>query len=85
MKHLSSYPNVYNSCLVWLRRDGFELSYDRAREVWFARKADVALEADNPIELIGLAALCERCQTTADGEYWWKIDFPDILGELDPE
>ena len=85
MSLLSSYPNVWNVCLVLLRRDGFSLAHNQANDTWTAEKNGYSFLADNPIELLGLAAIYERLKPAQDREYWWQILEPDILGELDPE
>ena len=85
MSQLSSYPNVYNTCLVWLDRDGFELSYDKVREMWCAKNDSISLQADNPIELLGLAAIWQKTRPKSEGEYWWQISEPNFLSKLDPE
>jgi hypothetical protein len=84
MKRLSSYPNVYNTCLVLLERSGFKLRLERATETWFAEKDNIVLQADNPIELLGLSAVTKDIPFS-DDEYWWKIDEPNLLSLHDPE
>jgi hypothetical protein len=85
MTDLSSYPNVYNTCLVIIERRGFKLSYDRTAEAWFAEKRGFTLRADNPAELLGIVSIFEEIEPVEHGEYWWKIDEPDLLSKLDPE
>jgi len=82
---LSSYPNVFNSCLVILQRKGFALSYETETDSWLAEINGFKFKADNPIELLGLAAIYEDRRPEADSEYWWQINNPYLLGELDPE
>lgn len=82
---LSSYPNVYNTCPVILQRKGFSLSHEKETDSWFAEISTFKLKADNPIELLGLAAIYEEQKPKSDSEYWWQISAPDLLGELDPE
>ena len=62
MSQLSSYPNVFNTCLVLLRREGFDLSYDKVHDSWQAEKDGFSFRADNPIELLGLTAIYEKMQ-----------------------
>ncbi len=85
MTQLSSYPNVFNTCLVILRRDGFDLAYDKTTDAWSAEKEGFSFRADNPIELLGLAAIYQKLQPKEQREYWWKIDKPNVLAELDPK
>jgi hypothetical protein len=82
---LSSYPNVYNSCLVILQRKGFALSYEKETDTWLAEIKGFKFKADNPIELLGLTAIYEDRKPESDSEYWWQINSPYLLGELDPE
>jgi|JI6StandDraft_1071083.scaffolds.fasta_scaffold457332_2 hypothetical protein len=76
---LSSYVNVYNTCLVLLDRQGYALRCEMPQEVWFAEKEGFIFRADNPIELLGLVTIRQELKPTADTEYWWKLDEPDLL------
>ncbi len=82
---LSSYPNVYNTCLVLLRRSGYQITYDRANDSWSAQKHEYFFRADNPIELLGLTTIYQEIQPQDGKEYWWMINEPNVLAELDPE
>ena len=79
---LSSYLNVYNTCLVLLRRKGYELVLEKP-ETWIAKKDGFVFRADNPIELLGLVGIREELKPTADVENWWKLDEPNVLAELE--
>lgn len=85
MNQLSSYPNVYNTCLVLLRQFGYQLVYEKDRDVWLCEKDGFRFRADNPIELLGLASIHRYIGPSENVEYWWKLSEPDILSELDPE
>jgi len=85
MPDLSSYPNVYNTCLVLIERRGFKLSYDRVADAWYAAKDGFTLRADNPSELLGIVTIFEELKPNTHDEYWWKIDEPNLLSQLDPE
>ena len=67
-----------------LEKKGFSLRFDESREWWFAKKEDWEFMADDPIQLLGLVSIYEHHSPTDKTEYWWKIDEPDLLGELDP-
>ncbi len=83
MPRLSSYPNVYNTSLVLLQRRGFALGYNKSDDTWTATKDRFELMADNPMELLGLAAILQESNPAPNaGEYWWKIDEPDLLTAL---
>ena len=88
---LSSHINVWNTCLHILRARGYTLavigdpepdgSYPVTKS-WVAMKDRFNLTADNPIELLGLAAVSEFTGPTQYRPYWWKLDGPDITAEL---
>jgi hypothetical protein len=59
------------------------LTYDKDTDVWRAERDGFSFQADNPIELIGLASIYLKLQPKEAKEYWWRINDPDIIGELD--
>jgi hypothetical protein len=86
-----SYPNVWNSCLLLARAKGFSIKLtgnpDQQGSIsccrWVASKEDrTELTADNPIELAGLIALYEYHRPKQDASYWWRIDGPNLVEEL---
>lgn len=90
---LTSYPNVWNSCLIVLREQGFKLQllgepgphrlWDYC--LWRATIGDFVLTASNPIELLGLATIYERQnekQPQHPRDNWWRVDGPDLASEL---
>jgi hypothetical protein len=85
MTQLSSYPNVYNTCLVLLQRRGYKIAYEKAQDVWVCEKDGFVFRGDNPIELLGLTSVYQDIKPSANVEYWWQISSPNILAELDPE
>ena len=85
MNQLSSYPNVYNTCLVLLRQHGFQLTYVKEQDVWLCEKDGFQFRADNPIELLGLTTIYQNVKPKENVEYWWRISEPDVFSELDPE
>ena len=85
MNQLSSYPNVYNTCLVLLQRQGYELTYEKGQDVWSCEKNGFRFRADNPIELLGLASIHQSINPKDNVEYWWQINAPNLLSKLDPE
>lgn len=86
---LFSYHNVWNTCLLILRERGYRLFLVGSDEpelishcTWNAERAGIMLRADNPIELLGLAAILEYHQPIAEVPYWWRVDGPSIVEEL---
>ena len=79
---LSSYPNVYNTCLIILQRRGFKLRCELPAENWIAEKSGFTFLADNPIELLGLVGIHDELRPESDTDDWWKIEKPDIHQEL---
>jgi hypothetical protein len=53
--------------------------------MWCAKNDSISLQADNPIELLGLAAIWQKTRPKSEGEYWWQISEPNFLSKLDPE
>ena len=84
MADLSAYLNVYNTALVVLTRKGWSVSFDSAQDWWHARKDEWELLANDPMQLLGLVAIHEYHAPQRKVEYWWKIDEPNLLEQLDP-
>ena len=85
MADIGAHLNVYNTALAVLERKGWELSYDKVHEWWFAKKDGWEFLADDPMQLLGLVAIYEHHSPEEKREYWWKIDEPDLLSKFDPE
>ncbi|HEY1068097.1 MAG TPA: hypothetical protein VGE52_18380 [Pirellulales bacterium] len=88
---LASHVNAYNTCLQILRSRGYALEVSGELEAdgtypaachWIARRDGFYFCGDNPIELLGLAAVYDFVQPPVDRPYWWKIEGPDIQEEL---
>ncbi len=92
-KTLFSYHNVWNSCLIQLRAAGYDLELVGDPDPngyashcgWHASQAGVVLKAANPIELLGLAELHRNAAAPLDEDYWWRVDGPNIVSELEAE
>src|SRR5262245_42735765 len=88
---LFSYPNVWNTCLLIVRERGYRLFLlgdpDEngyiTRCTWNAEKDGMKFRADNPIELLGLIAVREHRCADADTPYWWRIEGPNLVAELE--
>lgn len=88
---LASHANVFNSCLLILRKRGFvlrvigEMTPDGCyppQACWIAEKGGFYFCADNPIELLGLVAVHDHVRPEEDRPYWWRIEGPDVWTEL---
>jgi hypothetical protein len=87
---LRSYHNVWNTCLLVLRSEGFELNLAGDPDPrggpshcqWQASRDGLELKAANPIELLGLADVARRADRQPPRDYWWRGDGPDIVSEL---
>jgi hypothetical protein len=82
---------VYNTCLRILRARGFELEVSGEPQadgsypvecLWIARRDGFYFCGDNPIELLGLVAVYDYVKPTEDRPYWWKVEGPDVEGDL---
>lgn len=49
---------------------------------WVATKGVFRLCANNPIELLGLAAIHDYKNPTIDESYWWAVEGEEIREEL---
>ncbi len=92
MASLSSHSNVYNTCLHILRQRGYRLWVEGEQDesgcyptelAWMAEKNGATFHADNPIELMGLAAIYEHVNPVGEVQPgWWTVQGPDIKNEL---
>ncbi len=77
MASLSSALNVYNTCLLILRKQGYILwtKEINTETMWFAKKNEYDFAAYSPIELLGLVSICEYQKTEPlPKDYWWKVE-----------
>jgi len=89
MPALSSHLNVWNTSLRILREQGWNLGIEGETEadlsqcMWSAQKSGYELWADNPIELLGLAAVYEhQAPTGPPAPYWWAVEGGAVYDEL---
>jgi|SRR6516165_9201291 hypothetical protein len=88
---LFSYPKVWNACLLILRERGYRLYILRDSDeidsttacTWCAEKDGMKFKADKPIELLGLVAIREHHGQSRDTPYWWRIEGPNLMAELE--
>lgn len=68
---LASAGNVVVPAILLLEERGYVIEVHRspASELWTARRGDIELVGDDPIELLGLASLAE-----ARGDAWRATD-----------
>jgi hypothetical protein len=86
MGQLSSYINVYNTCLVILKRHGFDIGYDFISQLFTAKKDRFVICRNPPMELLGLAVIYWDMKPELESDkYWWRIAGPDIYSELSSE
>ncbi len=74
MPALSEYSNVYNTCLLILKKKGWRYWYDESLELFGAEKDGWDLLADSPAGLLGMVAIYEHRAPTEFREYWWRED-----------
>jgi hypothetical protein len=78
MASLASHLNVWGTCLEILHRRGWKLRRilsptDDGQDTWEAVLGDIDLVADNPIELLGLAAIHDEIRPEKHEPYWWVV------------
>jgi hypothetical protein len=78
MASLCSHANVWETCLQILRRHGWALRVvpspdDEGQDAYEAVLGESELLADNPIELLGLAAIHDEVRPAAHAPYWWVV------------
>ena len=94
MASLSNAGNVSNTCLLILRKRGYELWTEGDSEnanpftdiFWFAKKGGYDFVANSPLELLGLVAIFEfKNPQNPPEDYWWLVEGENILDELLPK
>jgi hypothetical protein len=79
MPTLSSYSNVFNTCLLILREKGWRFWVDgkgKPTEAFWAEKDGWDLVGYSPVELLGLVAIFERKNPKTPKDYWWREEGP---------
>jgi hypothetical protein len=89
MASLGSAGNVHATCLRILRAKGYALARDLGHYEdddgpygYLAEKDGFTFAANDPIELLGLAAVYEHVRPTHDVPSWWFVEGPDIHAEI---
>lgn len=81
MPTLFGYSNVYNTCILMLRRKGWRVWLEGKgtdAEVLWAERDGWDLVGQNPLELLGLVHIFEHKQPKTFAEYWWREDGPQL-------
>ncbi len=81
MPALSSYLNVYSSAVAVLHDQGYRVWTDQT-DHWFAERDGWDFSADNPIELLGLAAIHGARAPEHFKEYWWQHPLAQDLDDV---
>jgi hypothetical protein len=50
---------------------------------WNAERDGMAFRGNNPIELLGLIAIRDHHCPESDAPYWWRIEEPNLIAELE--
>ena len=82
MSSLSEYSNVYNTALLILQKKGFRVWYDKEIKVYCAEKEGWDFMADTPCGLLGVVSIYEFKKPEKDEEYWWRVEGPQIYGNI---
>jgi hypothetical protein len=90
---LFSHLNVWNTCLLILDERGYRLYLTGDPDergtishcAWNAEKDAMKFRANNPIELLGLVGIFEHHRPIEDTPYWWRIDGPNLIAELEAD
>jgi hypothetical protein len=88
---LGSHLNVWNTCLLIVRQRGYRLFLlgdpdergSISRCGWYAEKDGMKFKGANPIELLGLIAIRDHQCPPTDTPYWWRIEGPNLVAELE--
>ena len=74
MPALSEHSNVYNTCLLILKKKGWRCWYDESLDVYGAEKDGWDLLGDSPAGLLGMVTIYEHRAPDEFREYWWRED-----------
>ena len=89
-RNLSSYHQLWNSCLIELAEFGYELAFlgspdadgTTANCSFIATKDSVRLVGRNPVELVGLATLHSRFPDFDHESKLWRRAGPDLIQKI---
>jgi len=82
MPALSEHVNVYTTAIAVLENKGFSIWYDRKQDAYCAQRDGWDFWADNPVSLLGLAAIFEYKNPSEYTSRWWEtegtIRYPNV-------
>jgi hypothetical protein len=82
MPALSEHVNVYTTAIAVLEHKGFSIWYDRKHDTFCAQRGGWDFWADNPVSLLGLAAIFEYKNPSDYTSRWWEtegsIRYPNV-------
>jgi hypothetical protein len=73
MPALSEYSNVYDVAIGVLEKKGFQVWFDRGRDMFFCEKNGWDFSSESPCGLLGLVAIYEQVAPEGYSEYWWTM------------
>jgi len=81
MPALNAHSNVYNTCLLLLRKRGWRFWITQkgtAFETYWGERKGWDFSASSPLELLGLVAIYEIKKPSHYQEYWWREEGTSI-------
>jgi hypothetical protein len=88
---LSEHVNVYTTAIAVLENKGFSVWYNRKQDAYCAQRDGWDFWADNPVSLLGLAAIFEFKKPIEFASRWWETEgtiryphVPEIAPEYTP-
>ncbi|MGH1337588.1 MAG: hypothetical protein ACRBFS_15810 [Aureispira sp.] len=92
MALLSDHVNVYSPCIALLDLQGWKIAMepgpyeeeDARLDVFIAVRNGTTIRAEDPLRLLGLAAIDQHHQPHEEEAYWWSIK-SDLYNQLEAE
>ena len=92
MALLSDHVNVYSSCIALLDLQGWKIEIepgpyeeeDASLDLFIATRNGTTIRAEDPLRLLGLAAIDQHHQPHKEEAYWWSIK-SDLYNQLEEE
>lgn len=82
MPALFEYSNVYNTALLILEREGYQLWVEPGQDgaYYHAERHGWEFVSPTPVGLLGLIAIFKARRPRRFREYWWRVDGRDLDG-----